>query len=51
MTLRRASVRHTESEAEETAFSPRSASPSLEAVPEPNEKLFEELFHDVKQCG
>ena len=49
--MRSASVRHTESEVEETAFPPRSASPSLEAIPESNEKLFEELFHDVKQCG
>jgi hypothetical protein len=43
-------VRNPKSEVEFAAFLPCSASPALEAVPESNDELFEELFHSVKQC-
>jgi hypothetical protein len=49
--LRRVTVRDPESEVEPIIVPPCSASPALEAVPESNKKVFEELFHDVKQCG
>jgi hypothetical protein len=44
-------VRDPKSEVEFAAFLPCSASPALEAVPESNDELFEELFHNVLQCG
>jgi hypothetical protein len=47
----RVTVHNPESEIESTHLAPCSASPALEAVPESNKKLFEELFHDVLQCG
>jgi hypothetical protein len=49
--LRCVTIRDPESEVEPIIFPPCSASPALEAVPESNKKVFEELFHDVKQCG
>ena len=50
MPVRCAAVRDPKSEVEFAAFLPCSASPALEAVPESNKKMFEELIHDVKQC-
>jgi len=49
--LRSVTIRDPESKVECATFLPCSASPALEAVPESNKKLFEELFHSVMQCA
>ena len=51
MPFSRVTVRDTGSEVKTTHLTPCSASPALEAVPESNKELFEELFHNVLQCG